>query len=199
MKSHKLSVFLTIVIVLSNIFWICIFKTNKKITNQYIDLLSHYVSEYSGLKSNLMYSLSVWDKIPLSEISVTDTIMNDYQLSDVFYDDQYKLFCRMPQHSCSECVNYVASLSKLINTENIVYLIDKVQYRQMYKFMDRYDLHNKEVYMCEGIDIKVEESLFPYFFVLDRQGFVTDVYLPYEGNDELDSEMLIGLGRKYAQ
>lgn len=77
MRLSKLLIFLTIVIVLSNLFWIHIYITSKKATQQYMDLLSHYVSENTCLKSNLLYALSVQDKLNISEISVTDTVMND--------------------------------------------------------------------------------------------------------------------------
>ncbi|MCF0180377.1 MAG: hypothetical protein HUJ97_09085 [Bacteroidales bacterium] len=166
-------------------------RRNEELSQQ-INILEESVKQYSTenscLKTNLKLSLYDCSDSCLSRVQVTDVSLSSKPI--LKYKSDYVLFCRISERYCTTCNRYAIRLAQQLQGVEVIYVIDKPTNRGFINMHDTYNLDYEQMIACEDVGIAVEKELFPYFFAINSQGKLVNIYMPFKNCDSLDLENL---------
>lgn len=181
MTSHKISLLcIAFLLTLLNVFLIIKYTHCKK--NNEI-LLSNAERKIENIMER--YDISLYQSyrtngIILDDIYLTDTNNEKSKLSKLFINRDIILVCRFSEHHCDECTAY--SIIKLINhldmlgLKNVVFLGSYENSKHASVITSNYSC--VETYNIQSLNISVEEIHHPYYFTVDRNLRISDVFIP---------------------
>ena len=124
--------------------------------------------------------------LQLENRMIKDTLNNRIPLKSIFAKGQRQLLvCRFSHRHCESCVDAtIQTLQKQVNqigTENIVYLANHRNNRIFKKTIPLYGIKGVRVYNTQEFSIPVEQTSYPYFFMLDSNLQVSGIFVPNKG------------------
>lgn len=117
--------------------------------------------------------------------------------------DDRCIVCRISQYDCESCTDY--ALEKIVQKTRkwgmkLIVLADYRNPREVGLFRSRHSGADQiDYYMMGRADLPIEEVGMPYYFVLDSQMKVNDVFVPVELLPDLTNRYFAKLERKYSQ
>ncbi|MDR1623824.1 MAG: hypothetical protein LBS04_02485 [Tannerellaceae bacterium] len=120
----------------------------------------------------------------LNNIFVKDSLNREIQLTDLFKKGKSKIFVsRFSRLCCEDCVVFsiqkAVSMADSTGIDNIVFLGSYENTESLNLLRDQYGLQGKEVYnTVDFLNIPIEESNRPCYFVLDSTLRIFDVFIP---------------------
>jgi hypothetical protein len=114
---------------------------------------------------------------------ITDSLNNKLFIKELFRDDmKYMLVCRYVEMQCADCV--ISAISNLLKSTDLT-VREQIVFWGMYrnnKYMNKektnFGIQNEKIYNTPVFDIPAENNGYPYYFVLDRELRVSDVFIP---------------------
>ena len=159
------------------------------------DELNTYRSSYKGGIFNNGKKIS-------NNLLVKDSLHNLIPLKKVFDDNQNNILVyRFSKMHCESCV--VASLEVLkrhtdsIGASNILILGNYKNNRIYNRTMLEYGIKKMKVYNISSFKIPAEEIGYPYFFVLNSNLEVLDLFIPNKIMPKLTEDYLRIINKKY--
>ena len=113
------------------------------------------------------------------------------------------MVCRISQYDCESCTDY--ALEKIVQKTRkwgmkLIVLADYHNSREVGLFRSRHSgADHIDYYIMGRADLPIEEVGMPYYFVLDAQMKVNDVFVPVELLPDLTNRYFAKLERKYSQ
>ncbi|WP_147679231.1 hypothetical protein [Algibacter pacificus] len=204
MKKNSLLVFVIISLFVFNVYSLYRYNNLKKLNNLNIkknlveienDELDTYKSSYKGGILNNGKKIS-------RHLLVKDSLHNLIPLKNTFEDKQNNMLVyRFSKRHCESCV--VASLEVLkrhtdsIGVSNILFLGNYGNNRIYNRTMFEYGLKKMKVYNASSFNIPAEEIGYPYFFVLNSNLEVLDLFIPNKAVPKITEDYLKIINKKY--
>jgi hypothetical protein len=196
----KKNLFVLILIILS-IFAI-IYQTinNYKLTmslKRQSIVFNNTLSDMSLLKENILNSWKIENTI------LTDSLIKDEDNNVIIKSNLIKrsplLIFRFSELNCSTCIqDQLSLLSDLLQSNDINYIIisDYNSIRNLGIFK-RVNAIKVPIYNCK--QLLNRETITPYYFVLNKNGTISDFYYPDKKFPEISKEYLKLIHEKYFQ
>lgn len=205
MKQNTLLVLIILALIAINVFTLLKFnklkqqKNNKNLVNNFQDNVK--AEELNAFKASFKTNLKN-SGLPLNEISIKDSLNNANPLKKVFDNTQKQMLVfRFSKRHCESCV--VASMEVLqkwiglIGDKNILILGNYKNNKIFQRTMKEYGIKYPNVYNSESFDIPAEELGYPYFFVLNRNLEISNVFVPDKGLSKITTEYLKGIHKRF--
>ena len=163
-----------------------------------------YVSnndELQTLRTNFKINIEN-SNIKLEELSIKDNINNLLNLNDVFKDGRENiLVCRFSKMQCESCINFaIQTILNQINTvgkDNVLFLGTHRNSRIFNQEIGHYNLQNMNVCNIETLDIPVERLNFPYYFILNSDMVISNVFVPDKAAPSVTMNYLETIHKRY--
>ena len=157
--------------------------------------------ELQTLKLNLAMNILNSD-LQMENIMIKDSLSNTVPVSDVFDESQKYLFvCRFSKLHCESCVNYSIQVLKnwveSIGVENVLFLGDYRNNKIFNKEKPLYGIQDMKTYNAPAFDIPAEELGYPYYFVLDRNLQIINLFIPDKATPNITNEYLKMIKTKF--
>lgn len=205
----KKNVFLTLIILglfIVNVFT-CSRLLNLKKSNAniaYNQYQHNSKSEELDTYKTIFYSNLANSGLNLSGILVKNSENTKIPIEKIFNNEQKQLLVyRFSKNHCESCV--VASMELLqkwtdsIGRKNILILGDYGNNKIFRKTMESYGITHPNIYNTPPFNIPAENMGFPYFFILNKNLDVLNVFVPNKGIPEITNEFLNKMQKSIAQ
>lgn len=151
-------------------------------------------SELQAYRFNLSIAIKN-SNLQLENVTMKDSSSNLLFLKGVFKNGQKELLvCRFSKLHCESCVNSAIKLflkgSESIGVENVLFLGNSKNNRIFNRENTLYGIQDMAVYNTPEFKIPIEELGYPYFFVLDSNLHISNVFLPDKGIPKITKEYL---------
>jgi hypothetical protein len=119
----------------------------------------------------------------LEGVTAKDSLNNVFLLNNIFKDNQKQVvICRFSESHCESCVNFSIQLFRRwvdsIGKDNILFLGTYRNNKIFNRTKTVYGIHNLNVYNISKLNIPVEELGYPYYFVLNSDLTILNVFVP---------------------
>lgn len=128
--------------------------------------------------------------IQLPDMLVNDSLSNEVPLKmtlDIGHDQM--LVCRFSQMHCESCVNSaIQNFKEWVKTsgvQNVMFLGGHLNNRIFKRTIPLYGIQGMKVYNASSLNIPAEELGYPYFFILDHNLQISNVFVPDKGQPAL--------------
>ena len=179
----------------------------KKLKQQ--KLISEVKNHLQEIRNNgdNSYKLNFITNIMNSNLYLSDVMVKDVNntiipLLDTFERGQKQLLiCRFSQSHCESCVDFSIQFLKeridIIGRNNLIFLGNHRNNFIFFKTVTMYDIHDLRVYNCPTINIQAEELGFPYYFVLNSDLQISNVFVPDKSEPHIANEYLENIGKRF--
>lgn len=195
-----------ITLIVFNIF--SLFRFNKLKQQTEIEILE--IKRKEEMKNDALetYKLSFIQNLlndgkKLDSTSVAkDSLYNDILLKNNLHSKQnHKLIYRFSKMHCESCVkaslNVLKKKVELIGIDNVILLGNYDNNRIFFRTISEYNIEKIQVYNISSFNIPAEEIGFPYFFVLNNNLEISDVYIPNKITPTITNKYLKNISSKY--
>jgi hypothetical protein len=205
MKQNTWTIFIVALLLILDAF--LLYKTvhHKRLIAAYQSILEDNTSKANSmewLKLNFESGLKN-NGLTLDNIIIKDSLNKEIRLQDLFKNGRSQiLVSRFTSLCCESCAIYsaqkICSLADSINKTNIVFLASYDSNNNFALSKNRFGIQGKEVYNTMNfLNIPVEEQSFPYYFVVDSNLKISDVFLPDKMAPDLTNRYLDAVMEKY--
>ncbi len=148
------------------------------------NIYRNQVFDFQLINQNTLF----YDPVSLQKISVFDVI-----------DNSVKLVLRVSSDGCEECndrlINQLIEISEYIGSKSIVILTDFSYPRQMGIFVREHNIDFR-VYSIPKFDLGKElDKYTPYFFTLNGDLIMRNLFFPFHINESLNKDYLLGIAK----
>lgn len=190
---NKFLLFIIIVLLIVNSCILVCFQRYKKSSTSYIGILQYEASEITALKINANAVVENCD-MQLSCIN-NNSLKQELVFQKWFKKGQKKLLvCRFSEMYCSSCVDYaiknVLQWSDSIGMENLLFLGTYKNNKIFEKHKTLYGIEKFEVENIDVVNLPIEDTGFPYYFILDDEFNVLNVHIPEKSAPNIDYNYL---------
>jgi len=168
--------------------------------------------------NNLMQTVDENDELLTLRLNFTTNILNsNLQLENIFIKDsinillpinevfdekqKYILVCRFSEHHCESCVNYslkmMTSWIDSIGNGNVLFLGNHRNNRIFNRVIPLYGIKDLSTFNAPAFNIPIEEIGYPYYFLLDRNLQITNVFIPDKATPNITNEYLKNIKLKF--
>ena len=165
---------------------------NKQNVN--IDKLNLYKASFI---SNILNS-----DLQLSNVKIKNSINHFTPLKEAFEEEQEQLLVyRFSKMHCESCI--VSSIEILqkwcdsIGKINILFLGNYSNNRIFQRTIPNYSIGNMKVYNTPAFNIPAEEKGYPYFFTLNRDLHISNVFFPNKAIPKITDKYLETIQKKF--
>jgi len=157
--------------------------------------------ELRSLKFNFEVNIENTN-VKLEDVFVKDTTDIPFLLSDVFKNGRDKmLVCRFSERHCESCVKLsILAIQNHLNTigkDNVLFLGMHRNNRIFIQEKTHYNIQNMNVYNTAIFDIPVEKLNFPYYFILNSDMTITNVFVPDKATFSITDTYLKMITKQY--
>lgn len=180
--SKRFLIFIILSLLAINIYTIVHFyrfkEQNRTVSPQTVSESDELHSYRINLATNIQNS-----NIRLEELSVKDSSGRVFLLREVFMNNQERiLVCRFSESHCESCVNFSIQAFRQwadsIGKNNVLFLGNYRNNKLLNQTKPLYGIHRLNVYNLPTLNIPAEELGYPYYFVLNSDLTITDVFVP---------------------
>ncbi|MBZ4676472.1 MAG: hypothetical protein JG782_1091 [Anaerophaga sp.] len=169
-------------------------NNNSNLKNNPKDELYSYQLNFT---TNLVNS-----NLQLNGVTLKDTLNNIIPLKQVFLKGQRQiLVCRFSKMHCASCVDFVIQLlqnwTDSIGKEKILFLGNHRNNRIFKREIPLYGIQDMNVYNTYTFNIPVEELGFPYYFILDSNLQISNVFIPDKATPNITNLYLKKINEKF--
>ncbi len=145
-------------------------------------------------ESNFITSINN-NGIKLGEVILKDSLGNIFSFNDIWENGQEQiLVCRFSELHCQSCVNSSIKMLLLwadpIGRNNLLFLGAYRNNRILNRTKYIYDIQDLITYNTPALNIPAEELGYPYFFVLNKDMTVTNLFVPDKANSAITNNYL---------
>ncbi|GHV27867.1 hypothetical protein FACS1894176_10120 [Bacteroidia bacterium] len=167
-------------------------QSRKEILTQ-LDVYKNSIEKQSPLtysyKGSFKTSL-LNDGLYLADEIFTDSLRQKIKFSQLFTKDRDKiLVLKFSELNCIECVMYaivkLRKIAETIGVDNIVFIGSYQDNRNLHIQKKHLGLQGMNVYNIPQLNLPIEESVVPYYFLLDKTLKVSNVFVPEKSTPEL--------------
>ena len=201
MKGKSFLIFIVFSLLAINIYTIVRIYRFKK---QNITVLSPTVSKSDELHSyRINFETNIQNnRIRLDETSVKDSLGHVFLLKDVFKNNRDQILaCRFSESHCESCVNFSIRLFRSwvdsIGKNNVLFLGAYRNNKLFNRTKRLYGIHPLNVYNFPALNIPAEELGYPYYFVLNSDLTVSDVFVPDKATPSIANNYLKMINKRY--
>jgi hypothetical protein len=138
----------------------------------------------------------------LEGIAVKDSLNNILPLQDVLKSDKGQtLVCRFSEFYCESCVNFSIQLFRhcidSIGKNNVLFLGSHRNNKIFNSTKPLYGIHNMNVYNVANLNIPAEKLGYPYYFVLNSDMTIANVFVPDKATPVITIDYLKKIAEKY--
>lgn len=138
----------------------------------------------------------------LDSVLIKDSLDNVTLLNEAFNEGQEQiLVCRFSQMHCESCVNSSIQIlqewQKSIGKKNVLFLGNHRNNRIFKRTIPLYGIHGMRVYNVASLSIPAEELGYPYYFILNRDLGVSNVFVPDKSVPEITNKYLSSIQRRF--
>lgn len=204
MKKQSIYILIIISLVLINIFtWTQQYFLRKE---QTIFALSNSINqtknndELQTFKQNLRLSI-MNSNLKVEELVVKDSLNKEYSINEIFSNKEKEtLVFRFSQMHCESCINASMQIARMwvdsIGVNNIAFWGNHRNNRIFFKNIPFYGLQGVSIYNCPQLKLPVEELRYPYFFLIDRNLRITNVFVPNKSTPHITNLYLKSVSEK---
>lgn len=186
-KVYYLSIILLLFII--NVFTLSKVHNNRVQNKNYIKV----IKEQLTLKNDeiklfhLNYKTNVkHHNYVLDDITMGDSLNNRVSLTRLIEDCSTPIVvCRFTQSMCSSCVEssvtMMISHADSIGADKIIFMGQGRNHRLFKQFLPLCGLEKMQVYNVSSLPLPIENSNYPYFFMLDKNLKVYNMFIPNKG------------------
>ena len=140
--------------------------------------------------------------LQLENILIKDSLGNTQSISEIFDEEQkYLLVCRFSDLHCESCVNYSIKMMNhwidSIGPNNVLFLGNYKNNRIFNRVKPLYGIRDLRTFNTPAFDIPVEELGYPYYFLLDRNLQIVNVFIPDKATPKISNEYLKNIKTKF--
>lgn len=175
----------------------------QQLRQRYNFVLQEFVinSELHSLKVSFSASIEN-SNFKLEDVSVRDSLGNTLLLSDILSNKpKYVLVCRFSELHCESCIYFAVQFIRhsvdLIGAENIVLLGSYRNNRVFSRTMYSYGVHNLNFYNVGALTLPAERDRYPYYFILNRDLTVSNVFFPDRTTPSTTERYLRAINRRF--
>jgi hypothetical protein len=199
--SKKFLIFIILSLLAINVYTIVNFYRFKKqnITSPYRNISEN--DELNSYKVNFQTNVKN-SNLRLDGIDVKDSLDNVFALKDVFRDNQKQiLVCRFSELHCESCVNFSIQLFRSwvnkAGKDNMLFLGTYRNNKIFNRTKPIYGINNLNVYNISALNIPVEELGYPYYFVLNNDLTILNVFVPDKATPVITNNYLDMIYKQY--
>jgi len=199
MKEKKMLLISISFLILINIFALVRFYRFKRQCMAHIINNSNQVSnevddEIRSYKINFVTNI-LNSNSKLENIMIKDSLNNLMPITDVFEEGQKCiLVCRFSEFYCESCVSFSLQMIlghiESIGVKNVLFLGNHRNNKIFNQTKPLYRIDDKKTYNTPFFNIPVEEIGHPYFFVLDSNLQISNVFIPNKTLPNISNEYL---------
>ena len=162
--------------------------------NKESDELNSYMVNFS---TNILNS-----NFQLNNILVRDSLNNTIPLKTAFnYGQKQILVCRFSKMHCESCVNFAIQNFRnwvdSIGIKNVLFLGNYHSNKIFNREKPLYGIQGMNVYNAFELKIPAEELGYPYYFILDRNLRISNVFVPDKAAPEITNRYLKNIQSKF--
>lgn len=157
--------------------------------------------ELYSYKLNFMTNI-LNSNLQLDNIMIKDSLNSIIPMKEAFYHKQKQLLvCRFSQTYCESCVNFSILILRTwvdsIGVKNVMFLGNYRNNRIFNRTIPLYGIQGMKVYNGSEINIPAEKLGYPYYFVLDSNLQISNVFVPNKGLPDLTSKYLKNIHKRF--
>lgn len=178
----------TLIVFLLAIFFFYYLKRNSvQLTQQSTELTSHAKDDLKiaaeNAKINEGLSISKSDKL------VKDGI--EYKLKNILKKDRINLFLRISDSYCIDCIDSCINQTNahLDASKISLFILGKFSSLRSLKFFEK-RLKSKNIYVIDNLFLPAENSLQPYFFMVNNNLVTSNYFFPNKEKSSATSNYL---------
>ena len=204
MKRNTLQILIIVSLIAINVFvlfHVVQLKQEKVTKNYYSNLKNNPDDELYSYRLNFTTSI-INSNLQLDSVALKDTLNNVIPLKNVFRKGQRQiLVCRFSKTHCASCVNFAIQIlqnwTDSIGRENILFLGNHRNNRIFKREIPLYGIRDMRVFNSYTFNIPVEELGFPYYFILDRNLQISNVFIPDKATPNITTNYLENVNKKF--
>ncbi|GAB6013570.1 hypothetical protein [Viscerimonas tarda] len=138
----------------------------------------------------------------LDSIMIKDPLNNIIPMKEAFGCEQKQmLVCRFSELYCESCVDFALQLFRhwtdSIGVENVLFLGAYRNNRIFNRTKPLYGIQNMNVYNVSELNIPVEERGYPYYFILNYDLTISNVFIPDKATPSITNNYLKMINKRY--
>jgi hypothetical protein len=199
--SKRFLMFIILSLLAINVYTIINFYRLKK---QDVTVLNKNFSESDKIHAyKLNFEVGIQNSnIRLEEIIARDSLGAVFPLKDIISNGQGQiLVCRFSELHCESCVNSAIrqfrQWTDSIGKNNMLFLGAYRNNKIFNRTKPLYAIHNLNVYNVSGLNIPVEELGYPYYFVLNNDLTISNVFVPDKATPTITNDYLKMIDKRY--
>jgi len=205
MKEKTFMVLIIISLFVLNIFILIRFYQFKQQANANNAINSNFAN--SGKDELHSYMLNFTTSILNSNLQLKSVMIKDSSniikpLKDVFKNGQkYILVCRFSKMHCESCVS--SSIEKLRvwvdskRIDNVLFLGNYQNNRIFKRTVPLYGIKEMNVFNSPSLNIPIDELGYPYYFVLDNDMRISNIFVPDKGTPNITYKYLTNIQKRF--
>jgi hypothetical protein len=138
----------------------------------------------------------------IDSLIIRDTLNNILQIKELFKREQKQfLVCRFSQLNCESCV--ISSINALrnwidsIGINNVMFLGNHPNNRIFTRTLSLYGIQTMKVYNVVEFSIPAEQLGYPYYFVLNSNLCISDIFVPNKSFPNITNLYLSHIKERY--
>lgn len=187
-----------ILLLIINVIILSVYVRHEKRTKIIIKTLAQYPDQRNAVLNNFHKNIS-YARLDLpKDITMKDTIGNEYNLYDTFLlKNKITLIVRFSENYCQSCVEYAIGVIKTVLNEHVdmptIFIGNSIKNSLFAANIENLNLQEEDVYNCNDLKIGIEYHGFPYYLFVDNEAQVRGCYFPTKKMDKFDIEQIYKL------
>ncbi|MDR0559060.1 MAG: hypothetical protein LBG92_02755 [Prevotellaceae bacterium] len=153
-----------------------------------------------------LYKTNFWTNvhnchIKLENVTAKDSSGNIIALNNLMSDREQLLVCRFSELNCESCVNAsIRSVQRWVDSvgkENILFFGTYRSNKIFNKTKPQYNIQELNVYNISPLNIPAEELGYPYYFVLNSDLTVSNLFVPDKSIPAITDSYLKAIHERY--
>lgn len=137
----------------------------------------------------------------IENLDIKDSLNITFPIKKIFDDKQESILVyRFSQMHCESCVNSSIQITQnwvdSVGINNVVFLGNHRNNRVFNKTIPLYGIQGLKVYNCPKINIPAEDIEYPYFFVLDSNLQISNLFVPDKATPFITNSYLKNVSKK---
>ena len=201
MKEKTFYILIIVALLAINGFTLVRFYKIKQQSNVLLNQESNKSDELNSYKINFAVNI-LNSNYHLDNVIIKDSLNNILSLKELFKDKQEQLLvCRFSQMHCESCVNSSIQILRnridSIGTNKVVFLGNHRNNKIFNRVIPLYKIQDMRVYNCPAINIPVEKLGYPYYFILDKNLQISNVFVPDKAKPNITNKYLENICKRF--
>lgn len=200
MKPRYFILIFVILLMTSNFFF-CFFYFKEKQSNvDNTKLCRKNKKQFHELKNKYYVELKDGWSFVRRDMKILNIQEDSLKLSDIILDNP-KLVLTFSRYACSACIKkeikILSNFKSKFDTNEVIILTDFENARELIIFVKMNEINYSMYIIDELFGIKADEERLPYYFVLDKDMCMKDLFIAPQYNSQMTFNYLQTISGKY--